>query len=80
VLIHASVCHGVAVSEEIGGPQSYFPSIPRKYSHPMEHWFSALNNHSDAAHIEMVGFLVNDYGMGHGHANAIAAHYRAGAR
>jgi hypothetical protein len=30
-----------------------------------------------AKHSEMVAMLKNDHGMGHGHANAIVAHFRA---
>ncbi len=30
-----------------------------------------------AKHGEMVAMLKNDHEMGHGHANAIVAHYRA---
>jgi len=28
-------------------------------------------------HMEMVTFLKDEYGMGHGHANALVAHFRA---
>ena len=31
----------------------------------------------NAKHGEMVTMLKNDYEMGHGHANAIVAHFRA---
>ena len=32
---------------------------------------------SETKHSEMVAMLKNDYEMGHGHANAIVAHFRA---
>ena len=25
--------------EKVQGPASYFPSIEKKYGHPVEHWF-----------------------------------------
>ena len=59
------------------GPASYFPSIEKKYGKPISHWKSLLKKMKDAKHSEMVAMLKNDYEMGHGHANAIVAHFRA---
>ena len=42
------------MSEKITGPQSYFPSIEKKYGKPVEHWFGILDSHRDKAHMEMV--------------------------
>ena len=63
--------------EKVKGPASYFPSIEKKYGKPISHWKSLLKKMKNAKHSEMVAMLKNDHGMGHGHANAIVAHYRA---
>lgn len=63
--------------EKIKGPQSYFPSIEAKYGKPVEHWFKILTKHKSKAHMEMVSVLKTDYEMGHGHANALVAYFRA---
>ncbi|MET0356934.1 MAG: DUF4287 domain-containing protein, partial [Cellvibrio sp.] len=61
---------------KVTGPASYFPSIEKKYGHPVEHWFEILINERHLKHMEMVAFLKTEYGMGHGHANAIVAYFR----
>jgi hypothetical protein len=65
------------MSEKVKGPQSYFPSIEAKYGHPVEHWFAILTKHSAKTHMEMVAALKTEYQMGHGHANALVAYFRA---
>lgn len=65
------------MAEPVKGPQSYFPSIEKKYGHPVEHWFKVLEQHKSKAHMEMVGVLKAEHGMGHGHANALVAYFRA---
>lgn len=65
------------MSEQVKGPQSYFPSIEAKYGHPVQHWFDVLAGHSGKAHMEMVAGLKTDHGIGHGHANALVAYFRA---
>jgi len=64
-------------SEKVQGPASYFPSIEKKYGKPISHWKSLLKKMKAAKHSEMVAMLKSDHGMGHGHANAIVAHFRA---
>lgn len=56
------------------GPASYFPSIEAKYGLPMQHWFDRIAPRLDQPHMQIVGFLKDEHGMGHGHANAIVAH------
>ncbi|MFZ4516196.1 MAG: DUF4287 domain-containing protein [Acidimicrobiia bacterium] len=63
--------------EKVKGPASYFPSIEQKYGKPISYWKGLLKKMSGAKHSEMVAMLKNDHGMGHGHANAIVAHFRA---
>lgn len=64
-------------TKKVTGPASYFPSIEKKYGKPISHWKSFLKKMKSAKHSEMVAMLKNDHGMGHGHANAIVAHFRA---
>lgn len=65
------------MSEKVRGPQSYFPSIEAKYGHPVSHWFTILETHRDKSHMAMVGVLKDEHGLGHGHANALVASFRA---
>lgn len=69
---------GVAVTDKVQGPKSYFPSIEKKYGHPIEHWMSLLDaNARDLKHMEQVSWLKEHHGFGHGHANALVAVFRS---
>lgn len=59
------------------GPASYFPSIEQKYGRPVAHWFALLETRT-GKHMEMVGWLKSEHGLGHGHANALVAFHLAG--
>ncbi|SFF73913.1 protein of unknown function [Duganella sp. CF458] len=61
----------------MGTPSSYFPSIEAKYGKPVEHWFKLLKGMKGVKHMDMVAVLKTDHGMGHGHANALVAHFKA---
>lgn len=63
------------MAEKVTGPASYFPSIEKKYGHPVSYWMDQLDAVRDAKHMEQVTYL-KDMGMGHGHANAVVAVYR----
>ena len=65
-----------AVTDKVQGPKSYFPSIEKKYGQPIDHWMSQLDSVSDRKHMDQVSWLKTEFGMGHGHANAIVAVYR----
>jgi hypothetical protein len=65
------------MSEPVKGPASYFPSIEEKYGHPVGHWLKLLGDLKGLKHMEMVGLLKADHAMGHGHANALVAHFLA---
>ena len=65
------------MSEKVVGPASYFPSIEKKYGQSMDYWFGLLKPKTSLKHMEMVAFLKTDHGMGHGHANAVVAYFRA---
>jgi hypothetical protein len=46
----------------------------KKYGQPIEHWIRLVQKQKDMKHMEVVNWLKNEYGLGHGHANAIVAH------
>lgn len=62
------------------GPRSYFPSIEKKYGRPIDEWMDRLRDSGLEKHMELVGWLKAEHGMGHGHANALVAVYRDTAR
>ena len=65
-------------TEKVTGPASYFPSIEKKYGKPITHWKALLGKMpASTRHSDMVAMLKAEHEMGHGHANAIVAHYRA---
>lgn len=59
------------------GPASYFPSIENRYGQPVAHWFALLETQGGKKHMELVGWLKSEHGLGHGHANALVAHHLA---
>jgi len=61
----------------VQGPASYFPSIEKKYGQPIDHWMQLLDQVRELKHMEQVAWLKDAHGMGHGHANAVVAFYRA---
>lgn len=64
------------MADKVTGPKSYFPSIEKKYGQPIDYWMKQLDSVRDGKHMEQVAYL-KEQGMGHGHANAIVAVYRA---
>ena len=60
-------------TEKVKGPASYFPSIEKKYGQPIEHWKAIVRAQDDKAHMQIVAFLKETHGLGHGHANALVA-------
>lgn len=67
----------MATNEKVQGPASYFPSIEKKYGHPVSHWFGVLRAAGDLKHMELVALLKSEHGLGHGHANALVAYHLA---
>lgn len=63
--------------EKVKGPASYFPSIEKKYGFPVSHWFDLLEGQKNLQHMEMVAWLKDEHGLGHGHANALVAYFRS---
>ena len=67
----------MTTDKQTKGPASYFPSIEKTYGQPVDHWFRLLDGLKDSKHMEQVAFLKSAHGIGHGHANALVAYYRA---
>lgn len=65
------------MAEKVLGPKSYFPSIEKRYGQPIQHWMDLLESVRDGKHMEQVAFLKSEHGLGHGHANALVAVFRA---
>ena len=65
------------MTEKVKGPASYFPSIEAKYGKPVDHWLKQLEKVKSQKHMEQVAFLKEQHGLGHGHANALVAYFRA---
>ncbi len=63
-------------AEKVKGPASYFLSIEAKYGQPVKHWFNLLATKKTLKHMEMVNWLKVEHALGHGHANALVAHFR----
>lgn len=58
----------------VKGPASYFPSIERKYGRPIAEWKALIRAGTGRKHMELVAWLKDEHGLGHGHANALVAH------
>jgi hypothetical protein len=65
------------MTEKVKGPASYFPSIEKTYGKSIEHWLEQLAAHASKSHMEQVALLKSEHAMGHGHANALVAYFRA---
>ena len=63
---------------KVRGPASYFPSIEKTCGQPVAHWLAILEQNPGRRHGELVALLKDAHGLGHGHANALVAHHRAG--
>lgn len=58
----------------VKGPASYFPSIERRYGRPIDEWKALIRGSELTRHMELVSWLKEEHGLGHGHANALVAH------
>ncbi|RBY87660.1 DUF4287 domain-containing protein [Blastococcus sp. TF02A-30] len=61
----------------VKGPASYFPSIEKKYGRPVGEWLDLVRASPLQKHMDVVNWLKNEHGLGHGHANALVAYVRA---
>ena len=62
---------------KVKGPASYFPSIEKTYGRPIDEWLELVRASDLDGHMDKVTWLKTEYGMGHGHANAIVAYVKA---
>jgi Domain of unknown function (DUF4287) len=60
------------------GPASYFPSIEKKYGRSIADWQAIILACGLNKHMAIVGHLKTEYGMEHGHANALVGWTSAG--
>ena len=60
--------------QKVSGPASYFPSIEKKYGHPIDYWLTLVDQQTGMKHMEIVNWLKSEHALGHGHANAIVAY------
>ncbi|MBT9457533.1 MAG: DUF4287 domain-containing protein [Burkholderiaceae bacterium] len=67
----------MSTGETVKGPASYFPSIEKKYGKPIAHWMDVLKQTGPLKHMELVSLLKTEHQMGHGHANALVAWFKA---
>ncbi|MFM5162723.1 DUF4287 domain-containing protein [Aeromonas rivipollensis] len=63
--------------QKVRGPASYFPSIEKTYGQPIAHWLALLADREERKHMALVAWLKAEHGLGHGHANALVAHFLA---
>jgi Domain of unknown function (DUF4287) len=63
--------------EKVKGPASYFPSIEKTYGRRVDEWLELIRQSPLERHMEIVNWLKTEYGLGHGHANALVGYVRA---
>ncbi|WP_461607396.1 DUF4287 domain-containing protein [Aeromonas rivipollensis] len=63
--------------QKVRGPASYFPSIEKTYGQPIAHGLALLAGREERKHMALVAWLKAEHGLGHGHANALVAHFLA---
>lgn len=68
------------MAERAKGPAGHFPSIEKKYGRPIAEWKALIRTSDLAGHVELVGWLTSEHGLGHGHADALVAHTLAESR
>ena len=57
---------------------SYLPSIEKKYGRSIAEWQQIIRDSGIEKHMQIVEYLKTEYGMGHGHANALVGWTLAG--
>ncbi len=60
------------------GPASYFPSIEKRYGRSIADWQKVIADSGLDKHMAIVAYLKSEFGMGHGHANALVGWTLAG--
>jgi len=59
-----------------GDRSEYFPKIEAKHGKPVEHWFDQLGMLESDKYPDQIGFLKNEHGFSHAHANAVVMFFR----
>lgn len=59
-----------------GDRSQFFPAIEKKHGLPMSHWFSALEELTNAKYPEQIAYLRENHGFSQAHANAVVMHFR----
>jgi hypothetical protein len=62
------------MDKTVKGPASYFPSIERKYGRSIAEWKTLIRASELVKHGQLVTWLKDEHGIGHGHATALVAH------
>ena len=62
------------MTDKVKGPASYFPAIEKTYGQPIAHWTDLIGTQSERLHMQIVSWLKETHGLGHGHANALVAY------
>ncbi len=68
------------MTTKVRGPAAYFPSIEKRYGRSIAEWQELMAATGITKHMELVGWLKREHGLGHGHANALTAHFLSTAR
>ncbi len=67
----------MSAEEKVKGPASYLPSIEKTYGQPIAHWMQVLADAGPLKHMALVSLLKSEHTLGHGHANALVAWFKA---
>ncbi len=62
------------MTDRVQGPAFYFPSIEKKYGHPISYWLDLIGSSDLTKHKPLVDWLKADHGLGHGHATALVGY------
>ena len=65
------------LGEKYATSKKFSDNFMKKYGQPIDHWMAQLDTVPDLKHGEQVEFLKREFGMGHGHANALVAVWRS---
>ena len=63
------------MTKDVRGPAAYFPSIEAKYGRSIEEWRTLMDGTGLTTWKELMAWLKEKHGMGHGHANALVIDY-----
>lgn len=74
---HRVIAPTIAPGQKVTGPASYFASIEKNSGRPIQDWLDiAVDLLDTKKHMEAVEYLKAEYGMGHGHAQAVVGYVK----